>query len=93
MPAPAKNMALRAAQYRVFSDPGRSLELSRAVVAAKIANQRTLLMRSLRSQAARPDGDAPSVPALGDERATRRRSLTIGTCAAAMSRPPGRWPR
>ena len=65
MPAPAKNMSLRAAQYRVFSDPGRSLELSRAVVAAKIANQRTLLMRSLRSQAARPEGEAPSVPAMG----------------------------
>jgi CRISPR-associated protein Cas1 len=46
---PAKNMALRTAQYRTFSDPERALALSRAIVAAKIANQRTLLMRSLRS--------------------------------------------
>jgi CRISPR-associated protein Cas1 len=60
---PAKNMALRASQYRVFSDPERALALARAVVAAKIANQRTLLMRSLRSQsraAAGPgNGEAP----------------------------------
>ena len=49
-PAPTKNVMLRADQYRVFSDPARALSLARAVVKAKIANQRTLLMRSLRSQ-------------------------------------------
>ena len=49
MPAPPKNVALRAAQYQAFADPARALALARAVVAAKIANQRTLLMRSLRS--------------------------------------------
>ncbi len=48
-PAPTKNVMLRADQYRVFSDPARAMVLSRAVVKAKIANQRTLLMRSLRS--------------------------------------------
>ena len=53
MPAPPKNVALRAAQYQVFSDPARALTLARAVVAAKIANQRTLLMRSLAVAAAR----------------------------------------
>ena len=57
VPAPAKNVALRAGQYRVFSDPERALGLARAVVAAKIANQRTLLMRSLRSQPREPGGD------------------------------------
>jgi CRISPR-associated protein Cas1 len=62
VPPPAKNMALRAAQYRTFSDPERSQALARAVVAAKIANQRTLLMRSLRSQPVRPEGEAPSEP-------------------------------
>ena len=49
MPAPPKNVALRASQYQVFTDAARTLALARAVVAAKIANQRTLLMRSLRS--------------------------------------------
>jgi len=50
MPAPAKNINLRANQYRVFADPTRALELAREVVRAKVANQRTLLMRSLRSR-------------------------------------------
>ncbi len=52
-------MALRAEQYRVFADPGHALALSRAVVAAKIANQRTLLMRSLRSRALLAAADEP----------------------------------
>lgn len=56
---PAKNMALRAGQYRAFSDADRALELSRAVVAAKISNQRTLLMRSLRTTR---DGETPPGP-------------------------------
>jgi CRISP-associated protein Cas1 len=68
VPPPPKNVALRALQYQVFSDPRRSLELSRAVVAAKIANQRTLLMRSLRSQQrpASSDDVAPGEPGGGD---------------------------
>lgn len=50
MTAPSKNVLLRADQYRVFSDPVRALGLARQVVRAKIANQRTLLMRSLRNR-------------------------------------------
>jgi CRISP-associated protein Cas1 len=57
MPAPPKNVALRGAQYQAFADPARALTLARAVVAAKIANQRTLLMRSLRSQPRTAGGD------------------------------------
>jgi CRISPR-associated protein Cas1 len=49
-PAPSKNVMLRVNQYRAFSDPARSLGLSKAVVKAKIANQRVLLMRSLRAK-------------------------------------------
>jgi len=49
-PAPAKNVHLRANQYRLFTDPQHALNLAKAVVRAKIANQRTLLMRSLRSR-------------------------------------------
>jgi CRISPR-associated protein Cas1 len=50
-PAPAKNVTLRTKQYQAFSDPHRALLLSRAVVRAKVSNQRTLLMCSLRSTA------------------------------------------
>ncbi len=56
-PAPTKNVTLRLNQYRIFSDPGKALDLARAAVRAKIANQRTLMMRSLRS---RSDDDSVS---------------------------------
>lgn len=49
-PAPTKNVQLRTNQFRLFDDPLRALELSKAVVRAKISNQRTLLMRSLRAR-------------------------------------------
>ncbi len=55
--APTKNVQLRVNQYKVFSDPQRAFALSRAVVRAKIANQRTLLMRSLRSARETACGD------------------------------------
>ena len=77
MPSPPKNVALRAHQYRAFADPAVALGLSRSIVAAKIANQRTLLMRSLRSQAkdqtADGEADIPDpAPARGsDEPAAR----------------------
>ena len=38
--------AVRGAQVRRFDDPASALELARALVVAKIANQRTLLMRN-----------------------------------------------
>jgi len=86
MPAPPKNVALRAHQYRAFADPAVTLGLSRSIVAAKIANQRTLLMRSLRSQAKDQDADeeadtpAPApAPARGsDEPAARDMAEMLG---------------
>ncbi len=52
--APAKNVSLREAQFRRFADPAEAIGLTKAVVRAKLTNQRTLLMRCLRS---RPDDD------------------------------------
>lgn len=49
-PAPSKNIMLRVNQYRTFSDSPKALELAKAVVKAKITNQRALLMRSLRAK-------------------------------------------
>jgi CRISPR-associated protein Cas1 len=63
-PAPAKNVSLRADQYRIFSDPVRALDLAKQVVRAKVVNQRTLLMRSLRSARAESCGvDPEALPA------------------------------
>jgi CRISPR-associated protein Cas1 len=50
VPAPAKNVSLREAQFKKFSEPEKCLQLSKAVVRAKLHNQRTLLMRSLRGE-------------------------------------------
>ena len=66
-PAPAKNIQLRVNQLRLFADPLRALELSKAAVRAKINNQRTLLMRCLRS---RPLDDAADIRG-SDEPAAR----------------------
>ncbi len=85
LPAPPKNVALRAAQYRVFGDPQRSLALARAAVAAKIANQRTLLMRSLRSQ---PRDAASGAEETSDAAASSRGSdeLAAKEMAAMLQR-------
>jgi CRISPR-associated protein Cas1 len=58
-PAPTKNVQLRVNQFQRFADPPFALALARAVVRAKIGNQRTLLMRSLRGAACRDPVDAP----------------------------------
>ena len=49
--------AVRAAQVRTLDRPEKALELARAVTVAKIANQRTLLMRNHVSLPARVAGD------------------------------------
>lgn len=60
-PAPRRNVQLRAQQFRVFTDPSQSFAFSRAVVKAKVANQRTLIMRWLRS---RLETNSPTEPAI-----------------------------
>jgi CRISPR-associated protein Cas1 len=42
------NVLLRRKQYRIADDKSQSLELARLVIAAKIANSRTVLQRSMR---------------------------------------------
>lgn len=64
-PPPAKNVGLREAQYRTFTDPAAALALSKAVVRAKLTNQRTLLMRSLRGDDAR-GSDEPAAKGLAE---------------------------
>ncbi|HEY5313915.1 MAG TPA: CRISPR-associated endonuclease Cas1, partial [Pirellulales bacterium] len=68
LPAPRKNVALRQAQGRRFSDPAEALHLAREVVRAKLSNQRTLLMRSLRG---RPGEDEAPTTRGSEEPAAR----------------------
>jgi CRISPR-associated protein Cas1 len=51
VPAPAKNVSLREAQFRRFADRTEAIALAKAVVRAKLHNQRTMLMRCLRGRA------------------------------------------
>lgn len=47
-PLATRNIGLRRAQYRAADDPSRCLEIARALVTAKIRNQRTVLRRHRR---------------------------------------------
>src|SRR5262249_43833010 len=49
-PAPTKNVLVPVNQFKLFAAPQRAFAIAKEVVRAKIANQRTLLMRSLRSR-------------------------------------------
>lgn len=77
-PAPTKNVLLRVNQFRLFADPERALTLAKAVVKAKVTNQRALLMRSLRSRSldglvngAQPDEASENGTRGSDEPAAR----------------------
>ena len=65
VPAVRKNVGLREAQFRKFADPVECLTLARAVVRAKLSNQRTLLMRSLRGDGDR-GRDEPAARDIGE---------------------------
>jgi CRISPR-associated protein Cas1 len=72
VPAPRKNVSLREAQFRRFADPAEALLLAKEVVRAKLTNQRTLLMRCLRSRPEAPEeeasrgSDEPAARAMAD---------------------------
>lgn len=46
------NVTLRRTQYRIADDPARAVPIVRGIVAAKAANQRTVIRRALRDHAA-----------------------------------------
>jgi len=62
--------AVRAAQVRAFDDPGRALALARAVTLAKIANQRTLLMRNHAALPSRVPGELATAHAQAERAGT-----------------------
>lgn len=65
VPSLPKNVGLREAQFRRFADEAECLQLSKAVVRAKLSNQRTLLMRSLRGDGDR-GSDEPAAQGLAE---------------------------
>lgn len=51
---PHKNVRLRQEQFRWADDPRRAIEIARAIVRAKLLNQRVLLRRNAQGQVVRP---------------------------------------
>lgn len=51
----AGNVLLRRTQYRVSDDPGASLRIATPMIAAKLANARTALLRAMRDHSAGPE--------------------------------------
>lgn len=64
------NVLLRRAQYRWADDPDKSVAVARLMVAAKIANSRSVLMRELRNH-----GDNPLLKAAARRLATSLRRV------------------
>ena len=73
-----KNVEVRTAQYRMSFDEGSCLRFARELVAAKIANQRTILRRNWR-------GEPDARQSVLDHLAAARKSVdSIGTIAALL---------
>ena len=73
------NVLLRRAQYRAADDPVRCAAIARHIVAAKLANQRTVLRRALRDHG---DGLAPAVLASQEDSARRLADVARRTSIA-----------
>jgi len=71
------NVLLRREQYRRADNEDRSLEVARVIIAAKIANCRSVLLRELRNH-----GDSPALSAAIKHLAASRRR-TAGTSSIA----------
>lgn len=75
------NVLLRRTQYRAADDPARALPIVRGIVAAKAANQRTVLRRALRDHADGLAADHAAMLTAAEARLTDiiRRTLATGT--------------
>ncbi len=87
-----KNVEVRTAQYRASFDEGFCLRFARGLVAAKIANARTLVRRNARNDA-RPDEalDGLRRDRQAAEKATSLSEL-LGVEGTAAARAFGAWP-
>lgn len=79
-PLATRNVALRRAQYRNADDPQRCLAISRALVCAKVQNQRTVLRRQTRRS---QDDDASTGTAVHES--IERIGLSLRWCEHAAT--------
>lgn len=75
------NVLLRRAQFRASEDDGRSVPIVRGIVAAKAANQRTVIRRALRDHGAAMPAQQREVLEAAERRLTdaARRTLTASS--------------
>jgi CRISPR-associated protein Cas1 len=89
-PLATRNIALRRSQFRVADDPARCIEISRAIVIAKIRNQRTVLRRHRRGLAVVADetqgGPLPEWAGGEDPELESSETDAQGTVALALRR-------
>lgn len=71
------NVLLRRTQYRWADDPGKSIDIARLMVAAKIANARAVLMREVRNH-----GENPSISGVVEKLASSLRRVQQATTVA-----------
>jgi CRISPR-associated protein Cas1 len=65
------NVLLRRTQFRVADDPVRAVPIVRGIVAAKAANQRTVVLRALRDHRASMDEPAAAALSAAERRLAR----------------------
>jgi CRISPR-associated protein Cas1 len=75
-----RNVERRLAQFDRLRDPAAALAIARQIVAGKVANQRSLLLRIQREQ---------KLPALGDAIAEMRRAQAAAASAASLDQLRG----
>lgn len=77
------NVLLRRAQYRLADDAGRAVPIVRGIVAAKTANQRTVVRRAVRDHGTTMTEDVRDALRAADDRLTHiaRRTLAAGDVA------------
>lgn len=89
-PLSTRNVGLRRAQYRAADDPAQALRIARALVLAKIRNQRTVLRRHRRGLAVLADetlgGPLPEWAGGADDELEQQEHDAVGAVGLALRR-------
>lgn len=80
----SRNVELRAHQYRLADDEARALPVARAIVVAKLRNQRTLLRRNYRGSVAAALGELTRLARLAQEAPSIERLFGLEGMAAKV---------
>lgn len=96
-PLATRNVTMRRALFRTADDPARCLDVAKALVVAKIRNQRTVLRRyrAARSSSEAADDPLPECATTGDDEAGEEESSTplASSVPQALARMRNAWRR